>query len=501
MVAICLLAGVLCVSVFAADTDAPAPDPAKGVVLRISAEKSGKQYPVVVADHTNFKDGWNAAMKLASDFRTLNANGYKHIIVDIYSDWKATKGEFSNSGTGFNWDAIYFPSDVNVTLNLNGHTVDRGLTEYQYNGEVMYIDSNAKVTINNGTIKGGFSCNGAGGIHVNGADVTLNDVNLIGNTVEDDDGAAIALHSATLTMNGGSMSNNVLYSTVQFFAMEGSHGVLYVGASTATLNNVTFSGNVAKHTSTPGLLITAVRGNVEVNDCVFENNGLSDGAEDKDYVTPLTLIESYSNSNVFIKNSEFKNNCTGELRWGLSWNIYKENSLISTYFSKDKTCAGNVDIESCTFTGNQADYLICFVDSAFTMTDCTATDNISGVLYVQDRDNNKQIIKNCTFNNNVRQRDDVDYKTFHFYAKSGKSRFDLTFIDCDFGDSTFNDKTLAKFTNSSNVVGSVFNEGSVTMIVSLAALVASVTSIALTVVSNKKNKAVTANDTETGDEE
>jgi hypothetical protein len=61
-----------------------------------------------------------------------------------------------------------------------------------------------------GTITGGFSCNGAGGIHINDdARVTLNNVCLIGNTVEDDKGSAIAIYDdAELTMNGGCMSNN-----------------------------------------------------------------------------------------------------------------------------------------------------------------------------------------------------------------------------------------------------------------------------------------------------
>ena len=38
----------------------------------------------------------------------------------------------------------------------------------------MYIDEDADVIINDGTIKGGYSCNGAGGIHINdNANVTF----------------------------------------------------------------------------------------------------------------------------------------------------------------------------------------------------------------------------------------------------------------------------------------------------------------------------------------
>ena len=65
----------------------------------------------------------------------------------------------------------------------------------------------------------------------------------------------------------------------------------------------------------------------------------------------------------------------------------------------------------------------------------------------------------------------------------------VSFTDCDLGDSTFTNKNYAKFTNSS-VAGSIFSEGSLTMVVAIVALVASVTSICLTVVANKKKKEV-----------
>ena len=190
LLAVCMIATVLCVSAFA--TEAPASD----VVLRISTTKQDGT-TVVIAEHTSFEDGWNAAMELASNPKELNKNGYGRIVVDIYSDWNAVDGEFTDeffNGKGFNWDAIYFPENVKVTLNLNGHTINRGLTTWQYNGEVMYIDEKADVIINDGTITGGWSCNGAGGIHVNNANGTLNDVHVDGNHVDDDDGAAIALY-------------------------------------------------------------------------------------------------------------------------------------------------------------------------------------------------------------------------------------------------------------------------------------------------------------------
>ena len=184
------------------------------VVMRVSALKKDGSLEFI-ADYTVHEEGWEAAIDLAEDHKTMRRNDYDRVVVDMYADWNAVNGEFTEhwlNGDGFNWDAILVPADVRVTLNLNEYTINRGLTEYELNGEVMFIDEDADVIINNGTVTGGWSYNGAGGIHVDdGANVTLNNVHVVGNTVTNDQGAAIALYDgSTLTMNDGSLSNNVL---------------------------------------------------------------------------------------------------------------------------------------------------------------------------------------------------------------------------------------------------------------------------------------------------
>jgi hypothetical protein len=106
----------------------------------------------------------------------MKAKGYDRIVVDFYADWIAT-GSFTDdwiNGDGFKNDTIYIPDDAKVTLNLKGHTINRGLTSLLIDGEVIYIDTEAVVIIKDGTITGGYSENGAGGIHIrSGANVTL----------------------------------------------------------------------------------------------------------------------------------------------------------------------------------------------------------------------------------------------------------------------------------------------------------------------------------------
>ena len=496
--AVCLIATMLGVSVFAADA------PTSGIVLRISTTKKDGS-TVVINEYTSFEDGWNAAMALASNPKELNTNEYGRIIVDFYSDWNAVDGEFTSdffNGAGFDWDAIYIPQNVKVTLNLNGYTINRGLTSYQYNGEVICIDKNADVIINEGTITGGWSCNGAGGIHVkDGGNIILNNVNFVGNTVEDDDGAAIALNNATLVMTGGSFSNNVVYNTMgmAIFADLGSgtgRGVLYMNNSSAVLNGVTFNENAAKYCNVLGSVLAVYsHSNLEMNDCVVENNGFRD--KEKDYVIPASILNASGGSNVTIKNTVFKNNGNEDHSSGRAENGVTVGSLFNIY-------GASINVENCSFTGNDVDYLFYTYHAETTMSDCTITDNTAHVLFFSGG-SAPVLFKNCTLKNNIYTGEvyitlprGYISDTFHLLDIYKSDRPSLTFEDCIVEDATFNTEKYVTFKNSSETAaGSIFSEGSLSMVVSIAALVASVAAIVVTISSNKKKKAVA----ETSDEE
>ena len=147
---VCLMASMLCVTAFAAE-------PASDVVLRESALKKDDSI-VLINDYTNFAEGWTAAMEMAANKKLMKNNDYDRIVVDLYADWNAENGIFGTDAKGFRWDTICFEEEVRMTVNLNKHTINRGLTEWEYNGEVIYIDEGADVIINDGTITGGFSC-------------------------------------------------------------------------------------------------------------------------------------------------------------------------------------------------------------------------------------------------------------------------------------------------------------------------------------------------------
>ena len=122
LMAICIMASMLCIPAFAADELSA---PAAGVVLRVSALKKDG-ITEVIKDYDNFEDGWNCAVEQALP-KNLKSNKYERIVVDFYDDWSANaNGEFGDDdGDGFDNTTIYFPDDVKITLNLKNHTIDR----------------------------------------------------------------------------------------------------------------------------------------------------------------------------------------------------------------------------------------------------------------------------------------------------------------------------------------------------------------------------------------
>ena len=299
LMTICLLAGALSITAFAAEA------PAEGVVLSVSAQKrDGTIVPIENGNFKNFEEGWEAAVDYAEDKDTMKNNGYDRIVVDFYTDWTANEdGEFGDSGDGFEWSTIHITEDIRITLNLNNHTINRNLKEWEYDGEVIYIDDNADVIINNGTITGGWSCNGAGGIHMqDDSKLTLNNVNIVGNTTDDDDGAGIAAYDgAVLVMNGGSISDNkMLYA--QFYRFP--YGSLYVNNAPAMLNNVTISNNRSESEDGAGVAIYADNSTVTLNDCVVSNNGITDN----NYYDYAESIIGGEDSTIIITNTDFIGN-------------------------------------------------------------------------------------------------------------------------------------------------------------------------------------------------
>ena len=136
------------------------------------------------------------------------------------------------------------------------------------------------------------------------------------------------------------------------------------------------------------------------------------------------------------------------------------------------------NIESCTFVGNGQDFLLnCRSDNKIattvTASDCDFSGNDSLVLYGLGAIS----FTDCVFDSG-RIEASLEYT---FYNQGA-----LTFTDCTLGNATFLNKDKVTIQKSSDPAGSIFGEGSMTMIVALAALAVAVVSLGITISSNKK---------------
>lgn len=178
-------------------------------------------------DYGNIKDAWEAVKKSGGT-------------IDILQDWDTQS-----------YGRLIVNDNTRVTINLNGHIINRHLastksSKSKKDGETLFVGKGASVTINGGdqsvihggyidgedniwyeksdasgqqmkggVIAGGYSTNGAGGIHIKeGANVKLNDVTIAGNKADeyygDGYGGGIAAYGkgVTLTLNNSKVIYN-----------------------------------------------------------------------------------------------------------------------------------------------------------------------------------------------------------------------------------------------------------------------------------------------------
>ena len=433
LMAICMMASMLCVSAFAAESADKLPAPADGTLLRVTANKGDDI--VLIGDYTDFEEGWSAAMGLAGDTGDMKKAGYDRVIVKFYSDWKAEYGYFTTdwiNDDGFKHDTICIPEDAKVTIDLNGHTINRNRSVVYPNGEVMYIDEDADVIIKNGTITGGWSDNGAGGIHVNGANVTLENVNVEGNTSHNDDGGGIALYDgASLVMNGGSLKDNKLvhYS----FTCYG--GAIYASESSVTLNNVEIKNNLTLSGNDLGAVIYADESTVLLNECTVDGNGIENEATGSK--AARSIIHAIESS-ITVKKTTFTNN--GDLHYEGNQNYGFRNVSSLFYLSESTLVMENGN----SISKNKTGHIIQATDSsAFYVSDTTFTDNNSIVLSSSFHKNDSYF-NNCTFNNNSST---YISKKYSFASHTFITENTVTFYNCRMGNSTYSNPKLVRVVN------------------------------------------------------
>ena len=126
-----------------------------------------------------------------------------------------------------------------IVINLNGHKLDRNLTERGGGGgQVITVREGAYLSLSNGTLAGGWGGN-AGGLVNEGGKVRLYHVTITGCT-GDDKGGGICNLGDTLTMIGGAITNN---TCIDKDDPTGGAGIFNASGATVILEGVTISGN------------------------------------------------------------------------------------------------------------------------------------------------------------------------------------------------------------------------------------------------------------------
>ncbi|MBQ1858645.1 MAG: right-handed parallel beta-helix repeat-containing protein, partial [Paludibacteraceae bacterium] len=161
---------------------------------------------------------------------------------------------------------LEIPKNSTVTLDLNGHKLDRNLTKRgEGGGQVITVRQDATLNLSNGTLTGGWG--GAGGGLVNeGGTVTLTDV-IISNNVADDRGGGICnRNGGVLTMTNCTITDN---HSNDHSGAKGGGGFFNEENATATLTNVSITGNEAKVCGGGGICNF---GTLTLDGCTIQNN-------------------------------------------------------------------------------------------------------------------------------------------------------------------------------------------------------------------------------------
>ncbi len=248
--------------------------------------------------YTSFTEAWLKAIELGNS---------SDVTFKLLKSWTADSSGSLGSGSGFRGGGLSYSGSKNLTLDLNGCSIDRNLFKPVSEGTVIYVET--KMTIidsrsdeytvsklfKGGSIQNGSSTARGGGISVTG-NATLNfNGGTILNCVSTDDGGGICVFGsgATLNVNGGSFYGNRTYDA----SGECCGGAIYSNSSTVTVNNAVFEGNYAEDN---GGAIYSYGGTLTVDKSSFYSNS---SAEEGGAIFADGSVTTKISNSLFTQNS------------------------------------------------------------------------------------------------------------------------------------------------------------------------------------------------------
>ena len=298
-----------------------------------------------------FEEMWRAALQ-AAPLKT-DSGEKAEVVLKIFKDWNAASGSFGE-GEGFRNGAVCVPSNKIVEIDLNGFSINRGLTQNvapTSDGMVIYVEKGAQLTvkdsnsekinkgrvengvwykdeagadgISGGVITGGYNLGDGGALYMEEqTSVVFEGGNIAGNLA--DDGGAIQIEGETARLQMSetvSVSYNKALSQIYGgggICVDGSGvtvaggniknnsakygGGIYCYAESVSIVGVTVEGNSA---SKDGGGIYAQETGASVSGCILKNNSAGEnGGAMFIYNSGASLSDSVVEENSAIKKGD-----------------------------------------------------------------------------------------------------------------------------------------------------------------------------------------------------
>ena len=155
---------------------------------------------------------------------------------------------------------LFVPSGKRVTLDLNGHVIDRGLTSARKSGNVITVSSGGSLTVEDGSpstthdgtgIKGGIITGGnnsddlgGGGVIITGGEFIMKGGSITDNSAEYAGG--VLINGGTFSLCGGSVTGNNAGS---------SGGGVLIGEGTFSMSSGSITGNSTEYGGGGGVIM------------------------------------------------------------------------------------------------------------------------------------------------------------------------------------------------------------------------------------------------------
>ncbi|MCH5350936.1 MAG: hypothetical protein J1F39_03095, partial [Clostridiales bacterium] len=248
ILAILIVAVMACIAaisvIFALPALADETETVKDPIAIIHLGKSGMDKGIEHYEK-DFEKGWTQYLKKAKEAYAADNTAYVKFVLE--ADWEAVDGSFGLTEDYYNAGRLFIPAATNITIDLNGHNIDRKLDSPTPDGHVLYVKGNLTVTDSKkiGRITGGYN-NTTESVEVDNVASSSAEYTKVSRSMVF--GGGVLVDGGMFDLSGGNLVDN----QVQVTALPGATTRIIMGIGAAVINGGTFNmhgGTIANHSS------------------------------------------------------------------------------------------------------------------------------------------------------------------------------------------------------------------------------------------------------------